>query len=175
MDQFKMLANYNQWMNSSLYQSCQSLTPEQLAEDRGAFFGSILATLNHLLIGDGFWLSRCSGNETYMLFKDELGELIQLKGLGTILYENFSVLSEKRQQMDLDILQYVDLLTEDDLSCSIGYQTSKGDALHNRLDVILIHWFNHQTHHRGQITTLLSQLGVDYGVTDLIYIKDEFM
>ena len=173
MDGFIVLAKYNRWMNQSIYEKSQKLGQENIAKDQKTFFGSILSTLNHLLIGDIFWLSRCSGDKSFFNPYDPDGEKIHITSLDQILYKDIDNLYGNRARIDEEIISYICGLSRDDLDKDIEYQTSQGSKMANRLEYILLHWFNHQTHHRGQITAMLSQQGVDYGLTDLIYIKDQ--
>lgn len=153
---FLIMANYNTWMNEKIYNVCAGISDEQRKADMKVFFKSIHGTLNHLLWGDRAWMSRFNG-KTYQLTK-----------IGEDLYDQFDVLRQERTKMDEEIKQWVNNLNEEwlleDLTFdSIAYK--KTITIPRSLAVIQL--FNHQTHHRGQITTLLSQLGIDYGATDL--------
>lgn len=174
MDTFLTLAKYNQWMNNSLYQSCIELGQDAIKQEQGAFFGSILRTLNHLYIGDLFWLSRCVGDSSLLQPKTSAGAPIKITALDQIVFADIEELYQQRQQLDAKIVSFVESIEPENLNSMVSYQTSGSEPRENPLNIILTHWFNHQTHHRGQITTLLSQQGVDVGVTDLIYIKDKF-
>ncbi len=155
--QARALAKYNQWMNSRLYQVCAPLSDTDRKKDRDAFFGSIHGTLNHLLLGDRIWLGRFSGS------------IFEVSSLDEELYENFLELRQQRAETDQDIIAWAETLTDDTL-CSTFEFTSLVNPRARRcpLWVTVTHLFNHQTHHRGQVTTLLHQCGVDYGVTDFI-------
>lgn len=169
---FKTYAKYNQWMNQSLYDTCKKLGQDAIEQEQGAFFGSILGTLNHLLIADVFWLARCSGDKSLTRMQDESGNTLKITALDQIVYGDLNPLWQARQRLDRNILTYLDSLNDGSLENLIEYRNSRGETLKNPVSIILLHWFNHQTHHRGQVTTLLSQQGVDPGLTDLIYIKD---
>ena len=152
----QVMAEYNRWMNAKLYEACGTVSDENRKKDRKAFFKSIHGTLNHLLWGDRAWLRRFTGKE-YALTKP-----------GEDLYEDFHSLRAEREKMDRDIINWVSGLNEEWFSGSISFESiiyKKTITLPAMVAVMQM--FNHQTHHRGQITTLLSQLGVDYGVTDL--------
>lgn len=153
------MARYNQWSNNNLYNVCAELTHEERKADRGLFFHSIHGTLNHLLLGDKVWLGR---------FKNEL---FQVTGLDQELYSEFEALRDARTEMDETIIDWADTLSASALAADLHYRTISNPADKRcPLWIAATHVFNHQTHHRGQITTALSQLGVDYGVTDLIYM-----
>ena len=157
--QVKVLAEYNQWMNNKLYDVCEKLPDRERKLDRGAFFKSIHGTLNHLLVADKVWLGRFE-NEPFIV-----------DGLDQILFENFIELRQERQVTDHRINQWVASLTEDILNQPFHFKTIVNPI--NRtctLWMAVTHFFNHQTHHRGQLTTLLNQCNADSGVTDLLYL-----
>lgn len=153
------MAEYNQWMNQRLFDVCGALRDEERKRDRGAFFGSIHGTLNHLLYGDRAWLGRFTGLPA------------SLPALGQDLYADFEELRRQRDLTDQALLLWASQLSESWLAQPLEY-TSGVDAKTRRLPVWLLvtHLFNHQTHHRGQVTTLLSQMGHDLGVTDLPWL-----
>ena len=171
---FTLLASYNQWMNRRLYDTVATLPHEAIVADRGAFFVSILGTLNHLVVTDTIWLKR------FAAAPDAPGVLAALDGtpmpaaLDAILYPTLPLLRERREWMDALILQWAATLTIERLEASLTYANTKGTTFTRSVLGLATHLFNHQPHHRGQITTLLSQAGVDMGVTDLLaLVPDE--
>jgi uncharacterized damage-inducible protein DinB len=150
------MADYNRWMNEKLYAGCAKLSDEERKRDRGAFFKSIHGTLNHILLGDRLWLPRFA-DKTY-----------DTKPMGTDLYADFTALRAARAAMDSDILDWAAGVTPQWLNEPMTW-TSKlyGITQTHPRWVLVTQMFNHQTHHRGQVTTLLSQQGVDVGVTDI--------
>lgn len=174
IDLFRQMATYNQWINDSIYEASGRLDPDELARDRGAFFGSILGTLNHIVVGDTLWLKRFathpSGTETLRA----VAALTVPSSLDQILFEDFGKLHEHRRWLDGEIIRWVDGLAEADVDQVLAYRNSKGKPFSKRFSHLILHFFNHQTHHRGQVSTLLSQAGQDVGVTDLLaLIPDE--
>ena len=167
-EHFQLLADYNQWMNGKLYEAAASLTPVELAEDRGAFFGSVLGTLNHLVVADRIWLKRFATLPAFAEPLRPVSELPDPQGLDQILFERFEALRDHRQWLDRQILAWIDGLDKGDLEQVLEYRNTKGIASSRRVSLLLLHFFNHQTHHRGQITTLLAQYGEDVGLTDLL-------
>lgn len=159
---FHAMARYNRWQNQRLYQHAASLTDEQRRRDMGAFFRSIHGTFNHLLLADRLWMGRFTG------------EPFQVESLDQELYADFATLREERAREDERILAWVDGLSPADLDGELTF-TSMSNPQTRRMAFwfALSHFFNHQTHHRGQVTTLLHQLGVDPGVTDLLRLPDE--
>jgi len=167
LEQYRQLALYNQLMNRKLYGLAAKLSEEERRRDRGAFFGSIHGTFNHLLLGDRIWMLRFTGDEARYVSRDANGTAIPVTTLSQELYPDFERLWRERERTDQDIVDAMHALTETDLMSELSYQRGGVQVKHVRWWA-LTHFFNHQTHHRGQATTLLSQAGVDAGVTDLI-------
>ena len=108
-----------------------------------------------------------------MRFVDGNGDDFKITSLNQIIFSKLEELSKKRQSVDNDIVKYVESLGLDQINGSIEYRSTDG-CLHSKdLGTILTHWFNHQTHHRGQITALIHQQGYDFGTTDLIFIEKD--
>jgi uncharacterized damage-inducible protein DinB len=167
LEQYRSLALYNQLMNRKLYALAATLSDDERRRDRGAFFKSIHGTFNHLLLGDRIWMLRLTGDEARYVSKDDGGAPIVLKTMAQELYPDFSTLTRERERTDADIIDAIQGLTEADLMSELSYERAGVQVRHVRWWA-LTHFFNHQTHHRGQATTLFSQAGVDPGVTDLI-------
>lgn len=165
---FELLATYNQLMNSKVYEAAGHLSANDLAKDRGAFFGSILGTLNHILVGDTIWLKRFATHPSCVTALREVAELPTPTSLSQILFDDFGRLSEHRSWLDHRIAEWIASLSDGDLDFVLSYRNSKGVAANKRYSSLMLHFFNHQTHHRGQVSTLLSQAGEDVGVTDLL-------
>jgi len=173
-DHFDLLAGYNQWMNSKVYEAASRLGAKELAKDRGAFFGSILGVLNHILVGDIIWLKRFATHPSCMPSLHEVSNLPDPVSLDQILSEDLPALSEQREWLDRQITIWVGALSEKDLDLSLNYHNTKGVPANRRFSSLVLHFFNHQTHHRGQVSTLLFQAGEDIGVTDLLaLVPDE--
>jgi uncharacterized damage-inducible protein DinB len=170
---FELMAEYNQGMNENIYQAASKLNQSDLSKDQGAFFGSITNTLNHILVGDTIWLQRFANHLQYFSALDYVRSLEVPKSLDTILYSEFSELKENRAIMDRVIKRFTQALTDKIISEPFPYKNSKGQAFIKNFGYVLQHFFNHQTHHRGQVSTLLYQQGIDVGVTDLlVYIPN---
>ncbi len=157
----RTMSAYNRWMNERLYATCATLSDEERKADRGAFFRSIHGTLNHILLADRVWLGRFTQQP------------FVIESLDQELYGDFTELSDERQLTDSAIAVWADGLTEEALNSPLNYlrKTSSKPGAYP-LWVAVTHLFNHQTHHRGQVTTLLSQAGLDMGVTDLLRLPD---
>jgi uncharacterized damage-inducible protein DinB len=155
----RRMARYNRWMNDKLYGCCEGLTDAQRKEDVGAFFKSIHGTLNHLLLADRVWMGRFTGSP------------FAVRSLAQELYADFGELRAERARTDGQIIAWTDALREADLDGTLAYTSIVNPAPRTEaMDLAVTHFFNHQTHHRGQLTTLLSQRGIDPGVTDLMWM-----
>lgn len=166
--QFELLAAYNQWMNSKIYEAAGNLSATDLAKDRGAFFGSILGTLNHILVGDTIWLKRFATHPSCFNSLRAVADLQSPTSLDQIIFDDLRSLTERRMWLDLQIIDWIAGLSESDLNFVLSYHNTKGIPANKRYSSLVLHFFNHQTHHRGQVSTLLTQAGVDLGVTDLL-------
>ncbi|MFC3032663.1 DinB family protein [Pseudoalteromonas fenneropenaei] len=164
----RLMAQYNQWMNDKLYAACGQLDEGQLAQPCNAFFDSILATLNHIMVADLIWLRRYGGLPAAHELQTALREYPIPNALNAILYADFSALTAARMQLDGLICAWINELTDAHLAQVLDYRNSQDQAHSKRFGDLLSHFFNHQTHHRGQLSTLLWQQGIDIGVTDLV-------
>lgn len=168
---FEIMASYNALMNKKIC-DCISITSDDvLWENRKAFFGSILGTLNHLMVGDLIWLNRLNQHPSYPIgFKalELLQEFPMPTKLSQILYDDKQGFSRNRQALDQIIIRFIEELDENDYSKNLIYQNTNNDTFNKPFSMLLQHLFNHQTHHRGQVTTLLSQIDIDIGETDLL-------
>lgn len=165
---FALMAQYNQVMNRQLYACAAQLNEQQLKQDRKAFFGSIFATLNHILVGDTLWLQRFAKHPKGFSSLADIAVLPRPKALNEIIYEDFASLEQARVAMDMAIIAFAEQLSPEYLQQALSYTNSKGEAQKKPFELLVMHFFNHQTHHRGQVSTLLSQCGIDLGVTDLL-------
>ncbi len=170
--QFRLQAQYNRWINRKVYQAAGRLDPAAIAEDRGAFFGSILRTLNHIMVGDLIWLRRFAAEHPARPPVVPGGDAgwPDADKLNQVLYSDFEELRRKRDALDAVIEDWVNGLSEADLDVDLEYRNTQGVPARRSFGLLLVHLFNHQTHHRGQVTTLLTQAGQDVGATDLLLL-----
>lgn len=162
MDHFALMARFNAWVNPRVYDCVARLSDSDYRRGRGAFFGSIHRTLNHLLVVDRLWTRRIAGAE------HGIGSLDQ------VLYEDFAALREARAEEDRKIIALVDGLTPDRLHAPVRYRRILGEGMEEaRAGHILLTLFNHQTHHRGQVHTMLTQSGIEPPAFDVIFFLDE--
>ena len=164
----RLMAEYNRWMNRRLYEAASSLPPQALLEERGAFFGSILGTLNHVVVGDSIWLRRFDVPGHWDRLREAVDWLPRPGSLRDPLAPDLPSLGALRRRLDELIVDWCDELIFTDLDRVLVYRNGAGESFQRQVGPLLSHFFNHQTHHRGQATTLLVQAGVDPGQTDLI-------
>jgi len=153
---YQAFAQYNQIMNHRIFEICSGISDDERKQDRGAYFKSIHGTLDHLILGDRAWMNRLD-NKDYALVK-----------IGCELFDDFDEMAAARIDLDADICQWTARLTEEWLSTTMAW-TASLDGIERTQPVWLLvsQIFNHQTHHRGQLSTLLNQVGHDVGITDL--------
>ena len=145
---FAMLARYNEWANRRLYAAAAAVPDADYRADRGAFFGSVHGTLNHLLLADRIWMRRFTGEgETYTR-------------LDEILFDEFPALRSAREAEDARITGWIDCLEDEKLAGAFTYRTIVNPTdITQPLAPAVAHFFNHQTHHRGQVHALLTAIG----------------
>jgi uncharacterized damage-inducible protein DinB len=143
---FDQLAVYNRWANRRIYDDAASLPDEVRKQPAGLFFGSVHGTLNHLLVADYIWMRRFTGDGPVP------------ERLNQILHEDFAELRSAREREDEQIVQFVSGLNDYDRE--ITYQNSTGKTFRQALGPALTHFFNHQTHHRGQVHAGLTSAGI---------------
>jgi uncharacterized damage-inducible protein DinB len=158
---FDMMAAYNRWANLRLYEAVAGLSDADYFRDRRGFFKSIHGTLNHLLVGDRIWLRRFTG------------EGDAPTALDAILFDTFAPLRTAREAEDLRIVETFGKYEEDALAGTLSYRNTAGEPYEQPLATVLAHFFNHQTHHRGQAHDMVSQTGRKPPPLDLlIYMRE---
>jgi uncharacterized damage-inducible protein DinB len=138
IENFRQLADYNRWANLRLYGAALDMPESQYRRSTGVFFGSLHGTLNHLLLTDRIWLKRLTASGEHP------------DRLDAILHDNRQDLLRARIAEDARLIDVVRGYAEADLATQIAYQTTSGKPYRQPLQDILLHLFNHQTHHRGQ-------------------------
>lgn len=160
LQHYRMFAHYNRWANRLLFDAASQLDDDAYNRDCGAFFGSMNGTLNHLLVGDRVWLRRFTGEGPN---PDRLDAIIE---------PDLAALRELREEEDERIIDWVDDIDEKVLAGRFTYTTvTDMRTISQRLEPAMAHFFNHQTHHRGQAHTILSMLGEDPPALDLLYFQ----
>ena len=162
----QLMARYNAWANERLYAAVETLDDDDYRADHGAYFRSVHATLNHLLVGDRVWTSRI------------IGEYSGIKSLDEILFEDFQGLRQARKAMDDHIRLMVDRMSvglDGGFNREVRYRSMLGGPKHaSPAHHLFLTLFNHQTHHRGQIHCLLTQLGMkEPPALDVIFMLRE--
>jgi uncharacterized damage-inducible protein DinB len=157
---YRMFGHYNAWANGRLYAAAARLSDEQYRADRGAFFKSVHGTLNHLLATDRIWMQRFTG------------EGDAPNRLDAILFETFDELRTAREAEDRRIVDFVEGLDDARIGGTIKYRrVSSPEQFEQQLASALAHWFNHQTHHRGQVHAMLTGLVGEAPELDLLLFQ----
>lgn len=172
IEHIALMAHYNQWMNRKLYDAAYTLSDAELSMDRQAFFGSILGTLNHVALGDTVWLKRFALHPAGYTALAPLEAIAAPLDLRQLAFSDIRELSTRRAWLDQLIIDWAHTVREPDLDQRLHYSNMRGVTADKPFFSLLVHFFNHQTHHRGQATTLLSQVGLDVGTTDLLALID---
>lgn len=158
MDHFPMMARFNRWVNEKIYAEVAKLDDAAYRADAGLFFGSVHATLNHILIVDRLWTGRVEGIDR------------GVKSLNQILHDDFKSLQAARREEDERLIALMDRLTPEQLQSTVRYTSADGTRqMEARVWDMLAGMFNHQTHHRGQIYSVLLQRGQKLPDIDLIF------
>jgi len=155
IDHFRAMARYNRLANERLYAACGRLPDAERRRDRGAFFKSIHGTLNHIMVGDRIWLGRFAGQE------------MASTGLDAILYDDYPALSAARIAEDERIERFAAGLDDGFLAGTTAYRNNEGRDMCDPNAPLVAHFFNHQTHHRGQVHAMLTQTEIAPPVLDL--------
>lgn len=158
------MARYNAWQNSQFEGFFQTLDPAELTRERGAFFGSILKTLSHLVWGDTIWMSRFDqGPGPSGGIADSTSLIPDLAGWRTA-----------RRLLDRRIQDWAEALGDDALAGDLTwFSGAAGREVSRPLAQLIVHFFNHQTHHRGQIHAMLTASGSNAPVSDLFLMPGE--
>ena len=157
---FRMFAAYNKWANGRVYEAAAQLSADEFERNTGAFFKSMMGTLNHLLTADRIWMKRFTGEGDAPTTLD------------AIIHRDFAKLRAARSAEDERIIKWIGSLAVKDFSGRFTYTTvTDMRTVSQRLAPALAHLFNHHTHHRGQAHTILTALGKPSLQLDLIYFQ----
>jgi uncharacterized damage-inducible protein DinB len=151
----RLLFAYDAWANRRALDACAALAPEQFTRNLGSSFPSVRDTLAHILGGQWLWLERLHGRLPAALPKPEE-------------FPDLAVLRARWDEVQCNLTDYVNQLSPADLERVIEYRNLKGEPMHNPVWQALHQVANHGTYHRGQVTTLLRQLGAKPAATDLV-------
>jgi uncharacterized damage-inducible protein DinB len=164
----QQMAHYNQWMNQRMYDAAAQLGTDRLKQNQGAFFGSVFGTLQHMAVADTIWLLRFATHGGGFAALAALQNGPRPTALNQQLFEHWADLRAYRQQLDAMVVAWSQDIEPSHLAQPLHYTNMAGVKQCKAFAPLVAHFFNHQTHHRGQASTLLHQLGVDMGVTDLL-------
>jgi uncharacterized damage-inducible protein DinB len=158
--EIRELYAYNRWANRRLLGAAGDLSPADFDRDLGSSFPSVRSTLAHILAGEWIWLQRWLGRSPQSLPSDrEFASYPALRSRWS--------LNEEAQ------LAFIDGLGDDSLRSTVRYRTTEGDTYEAPLWQLMRHVVNHSTYHRGQVATMLRQLGATAPATDLVVFHRE--
>lgn len=169
VDHYRAFADYNARFNRVLYDLAGKLPADVRSKDLGAFFRSIEATLGHILLADRLWLGRFRNSGHAFPALEEAELIYEIQGLDAPVAGSFDELAAARIDTDQVIIAWIEDLDAAILAGELRYTTTTGEPRVIPMWIGVSQMFNHQTHHRGQVTTLLKQVGVDPGVTDFLH------
>jgi len=158
---FRMMAAYNAWANRRLFDAVALLGDADYRANLGAFFGSVHGTLNHLLVGDSIWMARFAGDPPPPWRLDEQP------------HADLAALGAAREALDARIVAHIEALTEAEIAGELVYRNTSGQEFRQPRAEALAHFFNHETHHRGQVHALLTRIAGDAPPLDLLYYLRE--
>jgi uncharacterized damage-inducible protein DinB len=162
-DYCRIMARYNAWQNQSIFHAANSLSEAAREEDRGAFFGSIRATLSHLMWGDLMWMARFDGGE------GPGGSITQSPAVF-----DWAALRVERPKLDARIAGWSWMVTAEELAGELRwYSFAMGRDMAKPYALCVVHVFNHQTHHRGQVHAMLTAAGAKPDDTDLPFMPED--
>ena len=133
-------------MNQRQYSAAGNLSKADFCEDKGAFFKSVLGTLNHILVGDIIWLKRFAVHLSSYEALSYVRELEKPKSLETILFLDFNELKDEREKIDRIIIEWLKQLSDFDLNDCISYSNMTGDSFSKLFSSLINHLFLHQVH-----------------------------
>ncbi len=156
-----VMARYNAEANRRWYGAAATLSDAQRREDRGAFFGTLHGTLCHILWADNMWMSRFAGWDKPAIAQKD----------SPTLYDEFDALRAARVDADARLIAWSAGVTQEWLDDElVWFSGSVQREMRQKRNILVVHMFNHQTHHRGQAHALITALGGKTGDTDLPFI-----
>ncbi|MFK5892991.1 MAG: DinB family protein [Pseudomonadota bacterium] len=165
--QLILMAKYNKLMNKRIFEAAKMLSYSKLMENKNAFFKSIMGTLNHIMIGDILWLKRFSAHPSEYAVLKKMEGFVKPNKLDQELFSDINIFYAQRIKLDEFIIELCNELKEADINNALRYVNFKEETHAKRFGDLILHVFLHQIHHRGQVTTLLSQENINFGDTDL--------
>lgn len=158
-EEIRILYDYNSWANHRSIEACAPLSPEQFTRDLGSSFHSVRDTLTHIMNAEWIWLERFQGRSPGAMPKDETPDLASIRA--------------RWRDIENNLMSFVHGLTQADADRVMEYKSINFGVYQNPMWQSLQHLINHGTYHRGQVTTLLRQLGAKPVLTDLMHFYHE--
>jgi uncharacterized damage-inducible protein DinB len=169
LDALRDLFDYNYWARDRQLDACGVLTGEQFVRPMGGSFSSVRDTLAHLVAVERIWLERWLGKSPTQADAQEIAQ-----GYAAGTFPDLAVVRERWQSVEHDLRAYLARLDEGQLKQPLTYTNVRGERWTYPLGETLFHVVNHQTYHRGQIATLLRQIGAGApGIDYLVKYESE--
>lgn len=167
-DALQLFAEYNRKVNEEMLLILKTVAPEKLLETGNYYYSSVMGLLNHILLGDIIWLRRFADNFAPVAHFNERLKEYRFTALNIILFDTVEALLPHRVKLDGYFSELAQALGEEDFARTLDYKNFHGVPQQKRAGVMLLHVFNHQTHHRGEVTLLLDEMGVDNDYSNLV-------
>jgi uncharacterized damage-inducible protein DinB len=155
----ELLYKYDRWANGLVFGCASKLTEEQFTRDLKSSHRSVRDTLAHIIAAEWIWLKRWLGTSPKSL-------------LNPAEFPDLASLSSKLKEVETEQIQFIDALTDEALAGMVAYTNTKGERWQYPLGHQMQHLVNHSSYHRGQVTTMLRQLGGEVASVDLLYFFD---
>ena len=164
-DYARQMARYNNWQNDNLLEAADTLSEADRQLDRGAFFGSIQRTFSHLLWGDSIWFSRFAGTPAPQTAITDSADFIT----------GWSDFRTQRKDLDRLIIKWADSVSPEWFTEDLSwYSGAIGQHITRPNTTLVVQFFNHQTHHRGQIHAILTAAGTRPSDTDVPFMPEAY-
>jgi uncharacterized damage-inducible protein DinB len=162
---WKILAEYNRKANSDMNAIIQNLSADQWNQEFKGYFNSIKSLCNHIYLADFTWLKRFSKLRKFAYINNALFD--QELRFGSIVFETIEAYLDKRKALDAQLIEFVNEITQEDLGKDLEYADSQGKDCRRLFGGLVLHCFNHQTHHRGMISIYLENMGISNDYSNL--------
>ena len=162
----ELMARYNKAANEKMDKVIKTLTPIEWNKDLGGFFKSIRGNCSHMYICDYVYMQRFMTFRDFKINDDHF--LDKTYSFKDVLFENINEYFPMREEMNRRIIDFCSEITEQDLPKNLSFKNSHGDTINKNFGGVVLHFLNHNTHHRGGISVYLEQLGKENDFNSLM-------
>ena len=164
-DIINIFSTYNIVTNKKMNDYIKVLKNDEWERKYNGYFNSIKAMCNHIYFGDFIWLKKFSKLRRFIFINNEVFEK-DIK-FGELVFNTIEEYLEQRELLDNCINEFIQEIDIDDLKMNIAYTDSRGNEKIKNIGGLIIHMFNHQTHHRGMISLYLEEMGIENDFSNL--------